>query len=206
MPDHSPIKNVRSLVLRTFASPVEIRTQRVLLRQWKDSDLDRWAAMNADAEVRKYFPKLLDRAEADDEASRIRGNIAQRGWGMWAIEIPGVHAFAGFVGLSLPALEAAWMPAVEIGWRLSQAAWHKGYATEGAIAAMNFAFDELHLPEVVAMSVKTNTPSHNVMERLGMTRDPSADFDHPRVPTDWPLKTHILHRISPATWKARRST
>ena len=174
MPDHSPIKNVRSLVLRTFASPVEIRTQRVLLRQWKDSDLDRWAAMNADAEVRKYFPKLLDRAEADDEASRIRGNIAQRGWGMWAIEIPGVHAFAGFVGLSLPALEAAWMPAVEIGWRLSRDAWHKGYATEGAIAAMNFAFDELHLPEVVAMSVKTNTPSHNVMERLGMTPEAVA--------------------------------
>jgi RimJ/RimL family protein N-acetyltransferase len=192
MPDRAPLTKIRSLVVRTFASPIELRTQRVLLRQWKDSDLDRWAAMNADAEVRKYFPKLLDRAEADDEASRIRGNIAQRGWGMWAIEIPGVHAFAGFVGLSLPALEAAWMPAVEIGWRLSRDAWHKGYATEAAVAAMNFAFDELDLPEV--------------MQRLGMTHDPSADFDHPRVPADWPLKTHILHRISPATWKARRST
>ncbi|MCA3017601.1 MAG: GNAT family N-acetyltransferase [Rhodocyclaceae bacterium] len=206
MPDHSPIRNVRSLVLRTFASPVEIRTQRVLLRQWKDSDLDAWAEMNADPEVRKYFPKVLDRAEADGEASRIRGGIAQRGWGMWAIEIPGILPFAGLVGLNLPAFQAPWMPAVEIGWRLSRDAWHKGYATEGAVAAMNFAFDELHLPEVVAMSVKTNTPSHQVMQRLGMTHDPSADFDHPRVPADWPLKTHILHRISPATWKARRST
>lgn len=206
MPDRAPLTKIPSLVVRTFASPIELRTQRVLLRQWKDSDLNRWAAMNADAEVRKYFPKLLDRTESDDEANRIRGNIAQRGWGMWAIEIPGVHAFAGFVGLSLPAFEAPWMPAVEIGWRLSRDAWHKGYATEGAVAAMNFAFDELDLPEVVAMSVPTNTPSHQVMQRLGMTHDPSADFDHPRVPADWPLKTHILHRISPATWKARRST
>ena len=127
--------------------------------------------------------------------------IAQRGWGMWALEVPGVHSFAGFVGLNLPGYEAPWMPAVEIGWRLAPAAWHKGYATEGAAAALNFAFTHLELPQVVALSVPTNEPSHCVMDRLGMVRDFVADFDHPRVPVDSPLKRHILHRISPELWR-----
>ncbi len=190
-----------TLVLRTFAAPVELRTPRVLLRQWKDSDIDAWAAMNADPQVRRYFPAMLSRTQAQAEADRIRGAIAQRGWGMWALEVPGVHSFAGFVGLNVPGFEAPWMPAVEIGWRLASAAWHKGYATEGAAAALDFAFMHLELPQVVAMSVPANTPSHNVMERLGMLHDPGADFDHPRVPIDSPLKRHILHRISPQQWR-----
>ena len=193
--------NVPSLVLRTFTSPIELRTPRVLLRQWKDSDIDAWAVMNADPEVRRYFPAVLNRAEAQAEADRIRANITQRGWGMWALEIPGVHAFAGFVGLSLPGYEAPWMPAVEIGWRLAPAAWHQGYATEGATAALAFAFTHLELPQIVAMSVTTNTPSHSVMERIGMVRDEAADFDHPRVPADWPLIRHILHCITPEQWR-----
>ena len=190
-----------TLVLRTYPSPMELRTPRVLLRQWKDSDLDAWAAMNADPAVRRHFPAVLSRAEALGEADRIRSAIAQRGWGMWALEIPGVHPFAGFVGLSLPGYEAPWMPAVEIGWRLAPVAWHQGYATEGAIAALDFAFKHLELPQVVALSVPNNSPSHSVMERIGMVRDTAADFDHPRVPADSPLKRHILHRISPEQWR-----
>ncbi len=190
-----------TLVLRTFASPIELRTPRVLLRQWKDSDIDAWAAMNADPEVRRFFPAVLNRDEAQAEADRIRASITQRGWGMWAIEVPGVHLFAGFVGLNVPGYEAPWMPAVEIGWRLAPAAWHRGYATEGATAALAFAFAHLELPQVVAMSVTTNTPSHSVMERIGMVRDAAADFDHPRVPPDWPLKRHLLHRISLEQWR-----
>ncbi len=189
-----------TLVLRTFASPVELRTPRVLLRQWKDSDLDAWAAMNADPAVRRYFPSVLDRAQAQGEADRIRASIAQRGWGMWALEVPGLHAFAGFVGLNLPGFEAPWMPAVEIGWRLSPSAWGQGYASEGAAAALDFAFTDLQLPQVVAMSVPTNGPSHRVMERIGMVRDAEADFDHPRVPDGSPLKRHILHRTTPQQW------
>jgi len=192
--------DVAPLRLRTFASPMELRTRRLLLRQWKDSDYDAWATMNADEQVRKYFPKVLTRAEADGEADRIRANIAQRGWGMWELEVPGVHPFAGFVGLSVPAIDVAWMPAVEVGWRLARDAWGNGYATEGAQAALHFAFDELALDEVVAMSVVPNTPSHRVMDRIGMIRDDSADFDHPRVPQDWALKRHILHRIPRSTW------
>ena len=192
---------VPSLMLRTFAAPVEIRTPRLLLRQWKDSDREAWAAMNADPEVRRFFPSVLSQTEAQAEADRIRASITQRGWGMWAVEVPGVHAFAGFVGLNLPAYEAPWMPAVEIGWRLATVAWHRGYATEGAVAALDFAFTQLELAQVVAMSVPTNGPSHRVMERIGMQRDAEADFDHPRVPDASPLKRHILHRISQQQWR-----
>ena len=194
-----------TLVLRTFAAPMELRTPRVLLRQWKDSDFDTWATMNADPQVRRFFPSTLTHADAQAEADRIRGAIAQRGWGMWALEVPGVHPFAGFVGLNLPGYEAPWMPAVEIGWRLAPSAWHQGYATEGALAALEFAFTQLELPQVVAMSVPGNTPSHQVMERIGMVRDEAADFDHPRVPADSPLKRHILHRIAPEQWHKHRA-
>nr|WP_295782349.1 GNAT family N-acetyltransferase [Rhodoferax sp.] len=197
--------HVPSLVLRTFAAPVELRTPRVLLRQWKDSDFNAWAVMNADPEVRRFFPSVLNRSDAQAEGERIRSAIAQRGWGMWALEVPGVHLFAGFVGLNLPRYEAPWMPAVEIGWRLAPAAWHQGYATEGATAALDFAFTHLELPQVVAMSVPTNGPSHRVMDRIGMVRDAAADFDHPRVPDGSPLKRHILHKISPAQWRTHRA-
>ncbi len=190
-----------TLVLRTYPSPIELRTPRVLLRQWKDSDIDAWAAMNADPRVRQYFPGVLTRADAQGEAERIRTAIAQRGWGLWALEVPGIHAFAGFVGLSLPGYEAPWMPAVEIGWRLTPSAWHQGYATEGAAAALHFAFTQLELPQVVALSVPNNVPSHHVMDRIGMVRDVTADFDHPRVPSDSPLRRHILHRITPEQWR-----
>ena len=188
-------------MLRTFASPVELRTPRVLLRQWKESDLDKWIQMNADPEVRKYFPAINTPEQSQGEAARIGGGITQRGWGMWALEIPGVIPFARFVGLNPPAYWAPWQPAVEIGWRLTPEAWHQGYATEAAAASLQFAFDVLELPQVIALSVTTNTPSHDVMTRLGMVRDIDADFIHPRVPEDWPLKMHIVHRISRETWR-----
>ena len=192
---------VPTLLLRTFTSPVELRTPRILLRQWKDSDLDKWCVMNADAEVRKFFPKLLTSDEARDEMTRMRAGIAQRGWGLWAAEVPGTHVFIGLIGLNIPSYEAPWMPVVEVGWRLAPEAWHKGYATEGAAAALNFAFAHLELSQVIAISVAPNTSSHNVMTRLGMQRDTAADFDHPRVPPEWPLRRHILHRLPRESWQ-----
>ncbi len=196
--------SVPTLMLRAFRAPIELRTPRVLLRQWKDGDLDQWVAMNADAEVRQHFPSVNTPELSLAEAMRIRAGIDQRGWGMWALEISGVHAFAGFVGLNVPAIEAPWQPAVEVGWRLTRDVWGHGYATEGAAAALNFAFTGLELPLVMAMSVTTNTPSHKVMERLGMTRWEGMEFDHPRVPADWPLKRHIVHRLTREDWQQRQ--
>jgi RimJ/RimL family protein N-acetyltransferase len=202
MHDASTQGEVPLLVLKTFPAPVELRTPRLLLRQWKDSDLDAWCEMNADAEVRRFFPKVNTRDESVGEAERIRAGITQRGWGMWAVEVPGVSPFIGFLGLNAPGFAAPWQPAVEAGWRLRRDTWGAGYATEGARAALKFAFDWLALPEVIALSVTTNTPSHRVMEKCGMTRWYGVEFDHPRVPADWPLKQHIVHRVKLADWRA----
>lgn len=194
------------LVLPTFPAPVELRTHRVLLRQWKESDFIAYAAMNADPKVRRYFPSVLDATLSNAEAERIRGGVSQRGWGMWAMEIPGVMPFAGFVGLNPPMYPAIWQPAVEIGWRLPVEAWGKGYATEAAEASLYFAFEYLRLPKVIALSVTTNKPSHAVMARIGMSRWHGMEFDHPRVPADWHLRNHIVHRITQDEWRALRAT
>jgi RimJ/RimL family protein N-acetyltransferase len=188
----------RALVLKTFRSPVELRTARTLLRQWKDTDLPAWIEMNADPEVRRYFPAVLTPDAAAAEAGRIRATIDQRGWGPWALEIPGSLPFAGFVGLLLHTFPAHFMPAVEIGWRLPRSAWRQGYATEAAQAAMQFAFENLELPELVSMTVPDNTPSQAVMKRLGFTRDAADDFEHPRVEDGSKFKRHVLYRLSAA--------
>jgi ribosomal-protein-alanine N-acetyltransferase len=196
----------RMLVLKTFPHSLELRTKRVLLRAWKDSDLPTWCAMNADTHVRRFFPSVHTEAEATAEADRIRAAFQQRGWGLWAVELPGVVPFAGFVGLMVPAFEAPWTPAVEIGWRLLPDTWGRGYATEAARAAARFAFDVLDQDEIVAITVPDNTPSRKVMERLGMRHDPAGDFDHPRVSEGHPLRRHVLYRLDRASFRRTLSS
>jgi ribosomal-protein-alanine N-acetyltransferase len=191
------------LVLKTYPHPLELRTARVLLRQWKDSDLPAWCAMNADPQVRQHFPSVQSQEEALGEAGRARQALSQRGWGFWAMEIPGRLPFAGVVGLIVPTYEAHFMPAVEIGWRLSREAWGQGYAVEAARAAAGFAFTELALDEIVAITIAANAPSRKVMERLGMRRDERGDFDHPRVPAGHPMQRHVLYRLDPASWRRK---
>lgn len=171
-----------------------IRTERLVLRDWRDEDLAAYAELNADPRVMEYFPSTLTRADSDAQAARIRAHIQERGFGFWAVEIPGVVEFAGFLGLAVPGFEAPFMPAVEIGWRLSHAAWGKGYATEGARGALRHAFDQLGLSEVVSFTTVGNARSRRVMEKAGMTHDASGDFDHPRIAEGHPLRRHVLYR------------
>ena len=173
-----------------------LTTPRLLLRPWRDADLEPFAALNADPEVMAHFPRALDRAESDQVADRIRAGFEQRGFGWWAVEVPGQAPFIGFIGLSVPGFAAHFMPCVEIGWRLARAQWGKGYATEGARAALNFAFGKLGLREVVAFTTTTNLPSQAVMRRLGMRHSSEDDFDHPSLPEGHPLRRHVLYRIN----------
>jgi RimJ/RimL family protein N-acetyltransferase len=173
----------------------ELRTDRLLLRRWRDGDRDTFAAMNADARVMEHFPAPLSREESDAAADRIDRHFDERGFGLWAVEVPGVVPFAGFIGLSVPAFTAPFTPCVEVGWRLAADCWGRGYATEGARAALTFGFDTLGLQEIVSFTTAGNTRSVLVMERLGMTRDPADDFDHPNLPGDHPLRRHLLYRL-----------
>ena len=125
---------------------------------------------------------------------RIEAHFDRHGFGPWVVEIPGVTDCAGFVGLMVPAFEAHFTPCIEIGWRLARPYWGKGYATEAARAALDYAFDTLHADEVVAITVPANRPSRAVMERLGMVYDPAGDFDHPNLPAGHLLQRHVLYR------------
>src|SRR6266446_9133853 len=178
-----------------------ISSPRLSLRAWRESDLGSFAALNADPAVMEYFPKTLSREESDALAGRIQAAMKLRGFGLWAVEVPGVADFIGFVGLSVPAFEASFSPCVEIGWRLARAHWGMGYATEAASAALRYAFDRLRLDEVVAFTVPANARSRRVMERIGMRRSPSEDFHHPNISEGHPLRLHVLYRLSRADWE-----
>jgi RimJ/RimL family protein N-acetyltransferase len=178
----------------TIAAVTELRTPRLVLRQWTESDREPFAALNADPEVMQYFPAVLTREESDALAERARGGIEQDGWGLWAVEMLDGTRFIGFIGLAVATFEADFTPAVEVGWRLARGHWGYGYATEGAHAAVAFGFDELGLEEIVSMTATVNERSRRVMERLGMTHDEADDFDHPSVSTG-PLRRHVLYRL-----------
>ena len=177
------------------ATPRELTTDRLWLRRWRHADREAFAAMNADPRVMEHFPAPLSREESDAAVARIIRHFDDHGFGLWAVEIPGVAAFAGFVGLSVPGFAAPFMPCVEVGWRLAADCWGRGYATEGARAAVAFGFASLGLDEIVSFTTRTNARSIRVMERLGMTHDQADDFDHPNLAADHPLRRHVLYRL-----------
>lgn len=172
-----------------------LRTERLVLRPWRDADLAPFAALNADPRVREHFPSCLSRAESDTSAERIRGFFDLRGYGLWAAEVVGGPPFIGFIGLAEPSFVAPFTPCVEIGWRLARAHWGRGYATEGARAALAFGFETLGLAEIVSMTTVANRRSRRVMEKLGMRRDPAEDFDHPNLAPGSPARRHVLYRL-----------
>lgn len=177
----------------------ELRTERLLLREWRGEDLDPFAALNADPEVMRFMPKLLSRDECAARIQSIRDHFRDHGFGLWAVEVRDVTPFVGFVGLSIPRFEAPFMPCVEIGWRLAREAWGNGFATEAARAAVEFGFNELGLQEILSFTVPTNSRSRRVMQRLGMTHDPDGDFDHPLLAEGHPLRKHVLYRLTRPT-------
>lgn len=180
---------------------VDIATPRLRLRRWQPGDLAAFAAMNADPAVMEHFPATLTAAESDALAARIAGHFAQRGFGLWAVDVPGKIPFAGFVGLSVPRFHAPFTPCVEIGWRLARAAWGHGYATEAATAVLRHGFEGLGLAEIVSFTVPANERSWRVMQKIGMRRDPADDFDHPLLPEGDRLRRHMLYRLSRADWQ-----
>ncbi|MEJ7846179.1 MAG: GNAT family N-acetyltransferase [Acidimicrobiales bacterium] len=180
----------------------ELRTERLLLRRWRDTDRAPFAAVNADEAVMRHFTGPLDRAASDALVDRIERSFDESGYGLWAVELPGEAACIGFIGLWRPAILAGVTDAIEIGWRLASDRWDRGYATEGARAALAFAFDALGLDEVVSCTTPANRPSIRVMEKLGMTRDPADDFVTPGP--DGADRTLTLHRLPVDRWRGVR--
>jgi RimJ/RimL family protein N-acetyltransferase len=189
-----------------MAAP-ELHTSRLLLRRWRPEDLDPFAAMNADPVVMEhFFHGVRTRDETAGFMRRIEDEFERRGFGLWAVEVPGAAPFVGFVGLHEAVFEAPFTPAVEVGWRLAHPHWGKGYATEAAEAALAFGFNQVGLKEIVSFTNVGNVRSQRVMQRIGMVRDAAGDFDHPAVPAGHPIRPHVLYRIradSPAPAETR---
>ncbi len=173
-----------------------LRTERLVLRRWRDDDRDAFHDLNRDPAVMATIGPVMDRAASDAFLDRIEGGFDEHGFGLWCVDLDGVAI--GFTGLSVP-----WFrDGVEIGWRLRSERWGGGYATEAACEVLRFAFDTAGLDEVISFTAATNGRSRAVMERIGLRYDPAADFDHPSVPEGNPLRPHVLYRLAVAQYRA----
>ncbi len=183
----------------------EVRTDRLLLRGWRETDKPAYASLNGDSEVMRHFPATLTADQSDEMVDRLAAMWVQRGFGLWAVERLDTGEFIGFTGLSVPAW--AEQPMVEVGWRLARAHWGLGFAPEAARAALAYGFAEVELPEdeIVSFTTTKNFNSQRVMQKLGMRHDAARDFDHPLLP-HWPEKAHVFYVLDRQMWEAQQGS
>jgi RimJ/RimL family protein N-acetyltransferase len=181
----------------------ELRTERLLMRRWRSGDREPFAAINADEQVMELMPGTLTRAESDGYIDSIEAHFDEHGYGLWALELRDGGELIGLTGLNTVAFAAHFTPAVEIGWRLARSAWGSGYASEAARATLRFGFEQAGLPQIVSMTTELNVPSQTVMQRIGMSRDPADDFEHP-LARPAHLRRHVLYRLTVEAWLVER--
>mgnify|MGYP000042639662 CR=1 FL=1 len=180
----------------------ELKTERLLLRQWVDQDLSAFAELNSDPETMKFFPAVLSLEESNAMAEKCKSLISERGWGFWAVELKSSGEFIGLVGLHIPKPNFPFSPCVEIGWRLLKEHWGKGYAIEAAQESLVYAFNTLNLNEVVSFTTVSNRRSRSVMQRLGFSNT-HQNFEHPDIEKDHLLSEHVLYKITKQEWQEK---
>jgi len=173
-----------------------IRTERLRLRRWRETDRLPLQKINADPRVMEIMPEALPPKASEALIVRFEEHFEHYGFGLFAVDLIEGKTFAGFIGLSVPAFEAPFMPAVEVGWRLAFEYWGRGLATEGARAVVRYGVGSLGIDNIVSFTVPANLRSRRVMEKIGMTHDPRDDFDHPLLPEGHPLRRHVLYRLT----------
>lgn len=172
---------------------IYFETSRLRFRDWENRDLEPFAQLNADDKVMTYFPKTLSPVESTTFYQAIVSEFQECGFGLYAVEEKESEAFIGFIGFHKATFEADFTPCIEIGWRLKQEAWGKGYATEGAEACLRYGFNQLGLTDVYSFTADINGPSKNVMNKIGMSF--VGTFNHPKVERNSPLSKHVLFHI-----------
>jgi RimJ/RimL family protein N-acetyltransferase len=178
--------------------PVTLHGPRVTLRPWRlPDDLEALFAINGDPQAMRHFPAVMDRAESDDWGRRIAADCDANGHGFWVVELRG-EGMVGVTGIKSAPFEAAFTPAVEIGWRIATRFQRRGLAEEAARLSLAYGFGPAGLDRIVAWTPPSNEPSWRLMQKLGMKR--VATFDHPRVAEGHPLRPHYLYEITRADW------
>ena len=183
-------------------SVLELRTERLALRRWRESDRSAFHALNVDPRVMATIGPVMSRAESDEFMNRIEQRFDQHGYGLWCVELRSGDAegeVIGFTGFMTP-----WFrDGVEIGWRIRADHWGQGYAPEAAIECLRHGFDHLGFPEVISFTAAINSNSRRVMDKIGLIHDPTEDFDHPGVPEDSLLRPHVLYRMTASQYRDR---
>ncbi|MBP7701151.1 MAG: GNAT family N-acetyltransferase [Phenylobacterium sp.] len=176
---------------------MRLETERLILRQWRDEDLDALAAMSADVEVMWWMGGVLTRDEARAFMDRSRDSFARLGMGRFAVVQKANGAFVGVTGLmpSHEMLADVLPPFTDMSWILCREAWGQGYMTEACRAVIADGFGRLDLTEITAMTAPINLRSQAVMRRLGMVAEPTLDFDHPLYSDGDPLRRSLVHRV-----------
>lgn len=178
---------------------IDIETQRLLLRRWKETDLDQFVELNADPETMRYFPEPYQKERTKQFFDLIQEEFYKYGYGLYAVEEKSSGRFIGFIGFHWARFDTDFSPCIEIGWRLHKDYWNKGYATEGAKACLNHGFTNLNMSEVYSFTTKENIPSQNVMKKIGMRF--YQFFEHPDIPDNHPQKTHVCYKTMPLKGK-----
>ena len=172
------------------------RTERLVMREWRESDIDPFSQMCSDERVMKYFPSVMSYDECVGFVKRVIQHHAEDGFGLWVVDVDG--SFAGFTGLARATFATPFNPCVEVGWRLAPWAWGRGYASEAAKESLRIGFEEHQISEIFSFTTRTNAPSEAVMKRIGMKRREDLDFEHPNTPGWWG-QSHIVYSINQAT-------
>ncbi|WP_139652811.1 GNAT family N-acetyltransferase [Raoultibacter phocaeensis] len=172
---------------------IHIETSRLILRDWKEPDLEAFTEMNSDKHVMRYFPETLTEAQTLAFFEIIQREFVEYGFGLYAVEEKNSKDFLGFVGFHHANFDADFCPCIEIGWRLKREYWRKGYATEGARSCLEHGFKHLAFDRIYSFTAIENTPSQGVMKKIGM--QVFEYFDHPAVPDNNPLKPHVCYMV-----------
>ena len=178
---------------------IMIETKHLILRSWKSEDAETYFQINQDPKVIALLRGPLTMQQARDFIHATNAHEQKHGYALWAACLKDNGEVMGFIGLNSLPWDAHFTPAVEIAWRLGSAYWNKGYATEGAKAALQYGFNQCQLKEIVSFTVPANVRSIRVMEKIGLEHDPDGDFPHPNLPDNHPLSKHVLYRRSIAT-------
>ena len=172
-----------------------LQTSRLILRNWKQNDIEPFAILNSDPRVCEFLPNVLSQEETLTSVIKIQSHFKKHAFGLFAVELISTKTFIGFVGLKYFSFDSHFTPSVELAWRLSWENWGQGLATEAAQKVTQYGFETLGLPEILAITAKNNQRSRRVMEKLGMFTNEDENFLHPQLEYSHPLAEHVLYRF-----------
>ena len=168
-------------------------SERLGFRNWQDSDIDAMHLISSDTEVMEYFPSIQSKEYTAQFIKRMQSQFEKNRFCYFAVELLKTKEFIGFIGICEQTYKVDFNPSVDIGWRLHKKFWFNGYATEGAHACLDFAFNNIGLKKIVSVATKSNFPSIAVMEKIGMAK--IKEFEHPLLLEHSHLKVCVLYEI-----------